>query len=116
MRRPPTEHEDFRLDRLLLRKAQQGVKILIIVYKEVYAVSLFTPLGSVLELAGLRVSLSPGQHADFDSTSSTQTMSMSSAHTKHFLEDLHENIAVMRHPDHVSFPGGASHETGLTRD
>lgn len=34
---------------------------------------------------------------------STQTMSMSSAHTKHFLEDLHENIAVMRHPDHVSF-------------
>lgn len=35
-------------------------------------------------------------------TGSTQTMSMSSAHTKHFLENLHENIAVMRHPDHVS--------------
>ncbi|GAA5871838.1 hypothetical protein JCM3774_000315 [Rhodotorula dairenensis] len=66
LRRPPTEHEDFRLDRLLLRKAQQGVKIFIIVYKEV-----------------------------------TQTMSMSSAHTKHFLEDLHENIAVVRHPDHL---------------
>lgn len=25
-------------------------------------------------------------------------MSMSSSHTKHALEDLHENIAVMRHP------------------
>ncbi|BGP36940.1 hypothetical protein JCM10449v2_000843 [Rhodotorula kratochvilovae] len=30
-----------------------------------------------------------------------QTMTMSSAHTKHFLEDLHENIAVIRHPDHL---------------
>jgi len=28
-------------------------------------------------------------------------MALSSAHTKHFLEDLHENIAVMRHPDHL---------------
>ncbi|GAA6031278.1 hypothetical protein NBRC10512_003294 [Rhodotorula toruloides] len=66
LRRPPSQHEDFRLDRLLLRKAQQGVKIFIVVYKEV-----------------------------------TQTMTMSSHHSKHFLEDLHENIAVMRHPDHI---------------
>ncbi|GAA5969449.1 hypothetical protein JCM21900_006502 [Sporobolomyces salmonicolor] len=62
-RRPPTKHEDYRLDRLVLRK---GVRIYIIVYKEV-----------------------------------TQTMSMSSSHTKHALEDLHPNIAVMRHPDHM---------------
>ncbi|BGP21882.1 hypothetical protein JCM10295v2_000757 [Rhodotorula toruloides] len=66
LRRPPSQHEDFRLDRLLLRKAQQGVKIFIVVYKE-----------------------------------ATQTMTMSSHHSKHFLEDLHENIAVMRHPDHI---------------
>ncbi|GAA5940921.1 hypothetical protein JCM10213_008004 [Rhodosporidiobolus nylandii] len=66
LRRPPAKHEDYRLDRLLLRKAEQGVKIYVVVYKEV-----------------------------------TQTMTMSSAHTKHFLEDLHENIAVMRHPDHL---------------
>lgn len=26
---------------------------------------------------------------------------MSSAHTKHFLEDLHERIRVVRHPDHI---------------
>ncbi|GAA5853479.1 hypothetical protein JCM8547_002472 [Rhodosporidiobolus lusitaniae] len=70
LRRPPAKHEDFRLDRLLLRKAQQGVKIFIVVYKEV-----------------------------------TQTMTMSSAHTKHHLEDLHENIAVMRHPDHLGGEG-----------
>ncbi|KZT40944.1 phospholipase D/nuclease [Sistotremastrum suecicum HHB10207 ss-3] len=66
LRRPPAHHPEWRLDRLLLRKAQAGVKVYIIVYKEV-----------------------------------TQTMSMSSSHTKHALEDLHENIAVMRHPDHI---------------
>lgn len=37
LRRPPTEHEDYRLDRLLLRKAKEGVKVYIIVYKEVCA-------------------------------------------------------------------------------
>ncbi|GJN91854.1 hypothetical protein Rhopal_004878-T1 [Rhodotorula paludigena] len=66
LRRPPAEHPEYRLDRLLLRKAEEGVKIYVMVYKEV-----------------------------------TQTMSMSSAHTKHHLEDLHENISVMRHPDHL---------------
>ncbi|KAL8286802.1 hypothetical protein RQP46_004330 [Phenoliferia psychrophenolica] len=66
LRRPPSQHPEYRLDRLLLKKAQEGVKIFIIVYKEV-----------------------------------TQTMTMSSAHTKHHLEDMHENIAVMRHPDHL---------------
>ncbi|GAA6040745.1 hypothetical protein JCM8097_003276 [Rhodosporidiobolus ruineniae] len=66
LRRPPAQHEDYRLDRLLLRKAEQGVKVFVMVYKEV-----------------------------------TQAMTMSSAHTKHFLEDLHQNIAVMRHPDHL---------------
>ncbi|GAA5890842.1 hypothetical protein JCM6882_008832 [Rhodosporidiobolus microsporus] len=66
LRRPPALHEDFRLDRLLLRKAEQGVKVFVMVYKEV-----------------------------------TQAATLSSAHTKHFMEDLHENVAVMRHPDHL---------------
>ncbi|KAK0566182.1 hypothetical protein OC844_000851 [Tilletia horrida] len=66
LRRPPAQYEDFRVDRLLKRKAEQGVKIYIVVYKEI-----------------------------------TQTMTMSSSHTKHHLEDLHENIQVMRHPDHL---------------
>ncbi|KZO92207.1 phospholipase D [Calocera viscosa TUFC12733] len=66
LRRPPAAHPEWRLDRLLLRKAEQGVRVYVVVYKEV-----------------------------------TQTMNMSSSHTKHALEDLHDNIAVMRHPDHI---------------
>ncbi|KAH7100350.1 phospholipase D/nuclease [Auriculariales sp. MPI-PUGE-AT-0066] len=66
LRRPPAYHEEWRLDRLLQKKAQQGVKVYIIVYKEV-----------------------------------TQTMSLGSHHTKEHLESLHENICVMRHPDHI---------------
>ncbi|CAG8579400.1 13442_t:CDS:10, partial [Racocetra fulgida] len=35
LRRPPSENEEFRLDRLLTKKAEEGVMIYIIVYKEV---------------------------------------------------------------------------------
>ncbi|TFK51187.1 phospholipase D/nuclease [Heliocybe sulcata] len=66
LRRPPSYHPEWRLDRVLKRKAEQGVKIYVVVYKEV-----------------------------------TQTMSMSSHHTKVVLEALHPNIACMRHPDHI---------------
>ncbi|KAF8151528.1 phospholipase D [Crassisporium funariophilum] len=66
LRRPPAYFPEWRLDRILQRKAQQGVKIHVIVYKEV-----------------------------------TQTMSMSSKHTKSKLEQLHPNITCMRHPDHI---------------
>ena len=70
LRRPPAYNEQWRLDRVLKRKAEQGVKVYVIVYKEV-----------------------------------TQTMSMSSSHTKHALEALHPNIACMRHPDHIGSKG-----------
>ncbi|TEB25730.1 phospholipase D, partial [Coprinellus micaceus] len=66
LRRPPAHFPEWRLDQVLLRKAQEGVKIHVVVYKEV-----------------------------------TQAMSMSSKHTKNYLEELHPNITVMRHPDHV---------------
>jgi phospholipase D1/2 len=66
LRRPPAYNPEWRLDRILKRKAEQGVKIYVIVYKEV-----------------------------------TQTMNMSSSHTKKALEALHPNIACMRHPDHI---------------
>jgi len=66
LRRPPAYNPEWRLDRVLKRKAEQGVRIYVIVYKEV-----------------------------------TQTMSMSSHHTKSALEALHPNIACMRHPDHI---------------
>jgi phosphatidylserine/phosphatidylglycerophosphate/cardiolipin synthase-like enzyme len=35
LRRPPAYHPEWRLDKILRRKAQQGVKIYVIVYKEV---------------------------------------------------------------------------------
>jgi len=35
LRRPPALHEEWRLDRLLKRKAEQGVKIFVVVYNEV---------------------------------------------------------------------------------
>ncbi|QRW15556.1 phospholipase [Rhizoctonia solani] len=65
---PPTsrDNQEWRLDRLLHRKAEQGVKIYVIVYKEV-----------------------------------TQTMTLSSRHTKNALNELHENVMCLRHPDHI---------------
>lgn len=33
LRRPPAKHPEYRIDRILKRKAEQGVKIFIIVYK-----------------------------------------------------------------------------------
>ena len=36
LRRPPACHPEWRLDRVLKRKAEQGVKIYVIVYKEVH--------------------------------------------------------------------------------
>ncbi|KAG8946540.1 hypothetical protein FRC04_011598 [Tulasnella sp. 424] len=71
LRRPPADFPQFRLDRLLKRKAEQGVKVYICVYKEI-----------------------------------TQTMNMSSNHTKEALQALHPNIKVMRHPDHI----GTAHD------
>ncbi|KAA6410628.1 MAG: phospholipase D nuclease [Lasallia pustulata] len=66
LRRPPSRNEQYRIDRMLQAAAQRGVKVNIIVYKEV-----------------------------------TQALTLSSSHTKHALEDLHPNISVFRHPDHL---------------
>ncbi|KAH9867037.1 hypothetical protein IAQ61_007628 [Plenodomus lingam] len=66
LRRPPAKNQQYRVDRMLLAAAERGVKVNIIVYKEV-----------------------------------TQALTLSSAHTKHHLEELHPNIGVFRHPDHL---------------
>ncbi|KAJ5405099.1 hypothetical protein N7465_006383 [Penicillium sp. CMV-2018d] len=66
LRRPPAKNEQYRLDRMLQAAAQRGVRVNVIVYKEV-----------------------------------TQALTLSSSHTKHALENLHPNIAVFRHPDHL---------------
>ncbi|KAF9378152.1 hypothetical protein CPC16_011439 [Podila verticillata] len=67
LRRPPANNEEFRLDRLLKRKAMEGVMIYIVVYKEI-----------------------------------SLALTLDSAHTKIWLQDLHPNIQVQRHPDHIS--------------
>ncbi|KAF9099934.1 hypothetical protein BGX23_008706 [Mortierella sp. AD031] len=67
LRRPPEKNEEFRLDRLLKKKAQDGVKIYVVVYKEI-----------------------------------SLALTLDSAHTKTWLQDLHPNIQVQRHPDHIS--------------
>ncbi|KAI9306139.1 hypothetical protein BJ944DRAFT_264042 [Cunninghamella echinulata] len=65
LRRPPSHYPEYRVDALLKRKAEQGVKIFVVVYKEV-----------------------------------SQAMTLDSRHTKDALQNLHENIVVLRHPDH----------------
>lgn len=66
LRRPPADNYEWRLDRLLKRKAEEGVKVYVVVYKEV-----------------------------------TQSMNMSSKHTKDALSALHDNVTCLRHPDHI---------------
>ena len=88
LRRPCELYEGYRLDRVLKRRAEAGVKVYIIVYKEVGR--------------GL-ARLDPVQ-CSFD-FQVTQTMNLSSWWTKHALEPLHPNIVVMRHPDHIGSQG-----------
>nr|XP_057943877.1 phospholipase D1 isoform X2 [Doryrhamphus excisus] len=66
LKRPATD-DFWRLDQVLKRKAEQGVKVCVLLYKEV-------------ELA----------------------LGINSEHSKRTLMDMHPNIKVMRHPDHVS--------------
>ncbi|KAJ8010791.1 hypothetical protein DPEC_G00078810 [Dallia pectoralis] len=67
MKRPVVEGNRWRLDHILRRKAQNGVRIFVMLYKEV-------------ELA----------------------LGINSEYSKRTLMQLHPNIKVMRHPDHVS--------------
>uniref|UniRef100_A0A674MCJ8 phospholipase D n=1 Tax=Takifugu rubripes TaxID=31033 RepID=A0A674MCJ8_TAKRU len=66
LKRPATDNY-WRLDTILKRKAEQGIKVCILLYKEV-------------ELA----------------------LGINSEHSKRTLMNMHPNIKVMRHPDHVS--------------
>jgi phospholipase D1/2 len=53
LRRPPEENEEFRLDRLLKRKAEEGVKIYIVVYKEMSQVLTIDSAHTKKHLQGL---------------------------------------------------------------
>ena len=75
LRRPPYFNQEWRIDQLLKRKAEQGVKIYIIVYKEVEAAVTCNSKHTKQSLMSLCPEGSPG----------------------------HGNIVVMRHPDHNVF-------------
>ncbi|KAG9299286.1 hypothetical protein G9A89_013934 [Geosiphon pyriformis] len=66
LRRPHANNQEYRLDRLLKKKAEEGVKIYVVVYKEI-----------------------------------SQALTLDSHHSKEALRNLHPNITVQRHPDHL---------------
>ncbi|WYZ46353.1 hypothetical protein EsH8_IX_000578 [Colletotrichum jinshuiense] len=79
LRRPPSKNERYRIDNLLKAAAERGVKVSIIVYKEVEA-----------------------------------ALTLKSSHTRNYLESLHPNIGVFRHPDHV--PTGYDFQSELRQN
>lgn len=131
------KNEKYRIDRMLQAAAQRGVRINIIVYKEVGSCYLFLARRFLIRLqvtqALTRKYLSPTlpkylhsllpQSTDFITSALVKMglvataasleyleaenpliaplVTVSSSHTKHALEDLHPNIAVFRHPDHL---------------
>lgn len=105
---------------MLLAAAQRGVKVNIIVYKEVtqaltrkylsptlpeYLHSLLPrstdPVTSFLSRFGLAATFVSLEHMEAQSPLIAPPLTVSSSHTKHALEALHSNIAVFRHPDHL---------------
>ncbi|KAH8146704.1 uncharacterized protein LAJ45_09387 [Morchella importuna] len=79
LRRPPQFNKEWRLDRILKRRAEEGVKIYVIVYKEVAAALTCNSAHTKSALEKLCPKGSPG----------------------------HGNIVVMRHPDHSPFEHAA---------
>ncbi|BGP15028.1 hypothetical protein JCM10213_002827 [Rhodosporidiobolus nylandii] len=92
LRRPPIENEKWRLDRLLQRKAREGVQIFVIVYKEVS--NDFTPVESNYTKTRLR-GLHPNIHVQ-RSPSHTSTGTLLWSH--------HEKMCVI--DETIGFMGG----------
>ncbi|OQD70485.1 hypothetical protein PENDEC_c023G02317 [Penicillium decumbens] len=79
MRRPPAKHQEWRLDHILKRRAEAGVKIFVIVYKEVNQALTCNSAHTKHALQNLCPEGTPG----------------------------HGNIRVLRHPDHNVFENAA---------
>lgn len=105
---------------MLQAAAQRGVKINIIVYKEVTQAltrkylsptlpkilhSLLPhgtdPITRTLTGLGLAATFASLQHVEKMNPLILPPVTVDSAHTKHALEALHPNISVFRHPDHL---------------
>jgi phospholipase D1/2 len=120
LRRPPAKNQQYRVDRMLQAAAQRGVKVNIMVYKEVtqaltrkylnpslpdYLHSLLPrstdPFTKGLTRIGLDVIFKSLEEIEKTDPLIKPPITVSSAHTKHALEALHPNIGVFRHPDHL---------------
>ncbi|KAF2278796.1 phospholipase D/nuclease [Westerdykella ornata] len=120
LRRPPAKFQQYRIDRMLEAAAKRGVKINIIVYKEVtqaltrkllnptlpeYLHSLLPQstdsVTKFLVRAGLDVIFTSLEEVERTDPLIAPPVTVSSSHTKHALEALHPNISVFRHPDHL---------------
>ncbi|KAI4177512.1 MAG: hypothetical protein LQ343_000494 [Gyalolechia ehrenbergii] len=120
LRRPPTKNEQYRIDRMLQVAAQRGVKVNIIVYKEVTQAltrKFLTPtvprylhsllprrtdnFTSALSALGLAATFASLEYVESKNQLMNPIAPVCSSHTKHALENLHPNIAVFRHPDHL---------------
>ncbi|RYO72663.1 hypothetical protein AA0113_g918 [Alternaria arborescens] len=120
LRRPPAKNQQYRVDRMLQAAAERGVKVNIIVYKEVtqaltrkflnptlpdYLHSLLPSstdrFTKGLTRVGLDVIFKSLEEWEKTDPLIAPPITVSSAHTKHHLEDLHPNIGVFRHPDHL---------------
>ena len=120
LRRPPSRNEKYRVDRLLQAAAQRGVKVNIIVYKEVtqaltrkylspvvpkYLHSLLPrhtdPFTKVLSGLGIAATFAALEKQEAENPLMSPPVTVSSSHTKHALEALDPNISVFRHPDHL---------------
>lgn len=130
LRRPPALHQNYRIDRMLKAAAERGVQVNIIVYKEVekaltreflkpilspYISSLIsksTPsssrplsfLSSIASNVALPLAFNGLEKLEAKClypSDSSGILTVDSHHTKIYLESLHNNITVFRHPDHT---------------
>ena len=105
---------------MLQAAAQRGVKVNIIVYKEVtqaltrkylnptipnYLQSLLPrhtdPVSRAVTGIGLSATFAGLEYWEKERPLIDPPLTVSSSHTKHHLENMHPNISVFRHPDHL---------------
>jgi phosphatidylserine/phosphatidylglycerophosphate/cardiolipin synthase-like enzyme len=91
LRRPPAANEDWRLDRLLLRKAQAGVKVYVVVYN---AIPFAMPPESDTTQVRAARSRPPADR--------TLSPPRAQRRAQTALNGLHPNIACMRSPQHIA--------------
>lgn len=105
---------------MLQAAAHRGVKVNVIVYKEVtqaltrkylsptlpdYLHSLLPSntdvISKSLAALGLAATFASLEHVEKENPLISPPLTVCSSHTKHALENLHPNISVFRHPDHL---------------